>query len=65
MSSSSPKHTTEKIQLVNELHKPARRNYPRRRTIIKGLDDLWQSDLAEMGNYAKDNRQCGWENKEV
>ncbi|KAJ8914337.1 hypothetical protein NQ315_011325 [Exocentrus adspersus] len=48
MSSSSSKHTTEKIQLVNELHKPARKNYPRRRTIIKGLDDLWQSDLAEM-----------------
>ncbi|KAJ8912226.1 hypothetical protein NQ315_009050 [Exocentrus adspersus] len=57
MSSSSSKHATEKIQLVNELHKPARKNYPRRRTIIKGLDDLWQSDLAEMGNYAKDNRQ--------
>ncbi|KAJ8913146.1 hypothetical protein NQ315_006064 [Exocentrus adspersus] len=48
MSSSSSKHATEKIQLVNELHKPARKNYPRRRTIIKGLDDLWQSDLAEM-----------------
>ncbi|KAJ8915419.1 hypothetical protein NQ315_003179 [Exocentrus adspersus] len=46
--SSSSKHTTEKIQLVNELHKPARKNYPRRRTIIKGFDDLWQSDLAEM-----------------
>ncbi|KAJ8914355.1 hypothetical protein NQ315_011343 [Exocentrus adspersus] len=55
--SSSSKHTTEKIQLVNELHKPARKNYPRRRTIIKGFDDLWQSDLAEMGNYAKDNKQ--------
>ncbi|KAJ8914868.1 hypothetical protein NQ315_014881 [Exocentrus adspersus] len=41
MSSSSSKHATEKIQLVNELHKPARKNYPRRRTIIKGLDDLW------------------------
>ncbi|KAJ8909513.1 hypothetical protein NQ315_012837 [Exocentrus adspersus] len=48
MSSSSSKHATEKIQLVNELHKPARKNYPRRRTIIKGLDDLWQSDLVEM-----------------
>ncbi|KAJ8914482.1 hypothetical protein NQ315_002754 [Exocentrus adspersus] len=47
MSSSSSKHATEKIQL----------NYTRRRTIIKGLDDLWQSDLAEMRNDAKDNRQ--------
>lgn len=27
----------EKIEVVNELHKDARKNYPRRRTIIKGL----------------------------
>lgn len=46
----------EKIQLVNELHKPARKNYPRRRTIIKGLDDLWQMDLAEMRPYASQNK---------
>ncbi|KAJ8914694.1 hypothetical protein NQ315_017393 [Exocentrus adspersus] len=48
MSSSSSKHATEKIQL-KELSTQA--------YYIKGLDDLWQSDLAEMGNYAKDNRQ--------
>ncbi|KAJ8916433.1 hypothetical protein NQ315_014646 [Exocentrus adspersus] len=41
-------HSKEKIQLVNELHIAARKNYPRRRTIIKGLDDLWQMDLAEI-----------------
>ncbi|XP_057671341.1 uncharacterized protein LOC130903096 [Diorhabda carinulata] len=45
-----------RIQLVKELHKPIGRNYPRRRTIIKGLDDLWQMDLAEMIPYAKHNR---------
>ncbi|XP_056645123.1 uncharacterized protein LOC130450641 [Diorhabda sublineata] len=44
-----------RIQLVKELHKPIRRNYPRRRTIIKGLDDLWQMDLAEM-RPARHNR---------
>lgn len=44
-----------KEQVVNELHKPARKNFRRRRIIIKGLDDLWQADLAEMGNYVKDN----------
>ncbi|KAJ8909474.1 hypothetical protein NQ315_014891 [Exocentrus adspersus] len=49
-------HSKEKIQLVNELHKAARKNYPRRRTIIKGLDDLWQMDLAEMRQYASQNR---------
>jgi len=45
-----------KEQVVNELHKPARKNFKRRRITIKGLDDLWQADLAEMGNYAKDNK---------
>jgi hypothetical protein len=33
-------HPKEKVQLVNELHKPIRRNFKRRSTIIKGLDDL-------------------------
>lgn len=47
--------TSEKIQLVNELHKPTRKNFKRRRIVIKGIDDLWQADLAEMCNYAKDN----------
>lgn len=49
-------NSKEKIQLVNELHKPIRRNFSRRRTIIKGFDDLWQSDLAQMDLYAKSNR---------
>lgn len=45
-----------KRQIVEELHKPARRNFPRRKTIIKGYGDLWQIDLAEMQPYAKENR---------
>lgn len=49
-------HSKEKTQLVNELHKPVRIHFKRRRTIIKGLDDLWQMDLAEMGNYARENK---------
>lgn len=49
-------HSKEKIQLIKELHRPIRRNFPRRRTIIKGLDDLWQSDLAQMDLYARANK---------
>lgn len=45
-----------KQRVVNELHKPARRRFPRRKTIVKGIDDLWQCDLAEMQQYAKTNR---------
>lgn len=45
-----------KKQVVHELHKPARRNFPRRRTVIKGFDDLWQADLAEFIPYARENK---------
>lgn len=47
----------EKRQVVEELHKPARKNFDRRRTIIRGLGDLWQADLAQMDRYAKDNNK--------
>lgn len=45
----------EKLKIVNELHKTARKNFIRRRTIIKGYRDLWQIDLAEMQQYANEN----------
>ena len=46
----------ERVQLVNELHAPARRNFQRRHVVIRGYDDLWQADLVEMRPYAKQNR---------
>lgn len=45
-----------KEQLVNELHKPIRRNFKRRRVILKGINDLWQADLVEMIPYSTNNR---------
>lgn len=42
--------------LVHELHKPARRNFPRRQTVLKGIHDLYQADLVEMKPYSKINR---------
>lgn len=47
---------TSKETVAHELHKPARKNYKRRRVIIKGLHDLWQADLVEMQPYAKSNK---------
>ena len=46
----------ERIQLVDELHAPARRNFPRRPVVTRGYDDLWQADLVEMRAYATRNR---------
>ncbi len=48
--------SAEKRGIVEELHKPARRNYPRRKVRILGLFDLWQADLVEMQPYASVNK---------
>ena len=48
--------SSEKRGLVEELHKPARRNYQRRKVRILGLFDLWQADLVEMIPYASVNK---------
>ena len=49
-------HSLEKRQLVNELHAPARKNFPRRHVIVRGYDDLWQADIVEMRPYSRFNR---------
>ena len=46
----------EKLQLVKELHKPARKNYQRRHGDIRGIDETWQVDLVEMQSYEKENK---------
>lgn len=46
----------EKRRLVRELHAPARRNFPRRRVLVHGRDDLWQADIVEMRPYARLNK---------
>lgn len=43
-------------QVVNELHKPALKNYRRRRVIMRGINDLLQADLVEMIPYAQINK---------
>lgn len=45
-----------KRDIVNELHKPARINYERRKVVIKGLNELFQADLVEMIPHAKFNK---------
>lgn len=43
-------------KIVNELHKSARINFPRRNTVLKGLNDLYQADLIEVIPYSKINK---------
>ena len=37
------------------LHKPIRRRFKRRKTIVGGIDYQWQADLADMKHLAKQN----------
>lgn len=43
-------------QIVNELHKAKRKNFLRRKVILKGIDDLFQADLVEMIPFARQNK---------
>ena len=37
------------------LHKPARRNFRRNKTVVGHIDQQWQADLADMQGLAKEN----------
>ena len=43
-------------RLAEELHKPIRRNFPRRRVVVKHIDNTWCSDLVEMQKFSKWNK---------
>ena len=46
----------ERRKIIDELHKPAMRNYPRRKFEYRDIDETWQADLVEMQPYAKENK---------
>ncbi|XP_070154028.1 uncharacterized protein [Polyergus mexicanus] len=48
--------SAKKRKLVEELHASARRNFPRRRVVVRGYDDLWQADVVEMRPYTRLNK---------
>lgn len=41
--------------VVHEIHKQARKNFPRRHVIMKDIDDLWQADLIDMQSLSREN----------
>lgn len=45
-----------KHQVVNELHRSARKNFQRRHVQMRGLNETFQADLIEMIPYAKENK---------
>ena len=43
-------------QLADELHKPIKRNFTRRRVIANHIDEIWASDLVKMQQLSKWNK---------
>ena len=42
--------------LADELHKPIKRNFTRRRVIVNHVDEIWAADLVEMQQLSKWNK---------
>lgn len=47
--------STIKKEIVDELMAPARIRFKRRKTVLKGIHDLWQIDLLHFKQYARFN----------
>lgn len=45
-----------KLQVVNEIHRYARKNFQRRKFTMYGIGDTLQADLIEMQPYKRENR---------
>jgi len=41
---------------LEELHAPARKNFPRNHVVVRGYDDLWQADIVEIHPYSCFNK---------
>ena len=46
----------KKKDLAEELHKPIRRKFKRRRVLVNGIDKIWAADLVDMQAFSKFNR---------
>ena len=43
-------------EIANELHKPVRKHFKKRRVISKHFDDIWAADLVDMQYYSRSNK---------
>ena len=44
------------IDLAEDLHKPIRRQFKKRRVSVNGKDRIWAADLVDMQVFSKFNR---------
>ena len=46
--------------LTEELHKPAKRKFKKRRVLVNGIDKIWAADLADMKKLSKVNNEVNF-----
>lgn len=52
--------TDIKRQIINELHRPARKTFLRRHVEMRGINDLYQIDLIEMRSFSRTNKNYNY-----
>ena len=52
---SAAKSTEWSEQLANELHKPIKRHFKKRKVYVKNIDEIWAADLVDMQHFAEHN----------
>ena len=43
-------------ELADELHKPIRKKFKKRRVFANGVDAIWAADLVDMQSFSKNNK---------
>lgn len=46
----------DNIHIAEELHKPIKRKFKRRRVMVFNIDDIWSADLKDMQSLSKSNK---------
>ncbi|KAK3718082.1 hypothetical protein QZH41_005715 [Actinostola sp. cb2023] len=47
-------------QTTHQIHRPSRKNYPRRAFVVHSIDEMWQLDLSDMQWYKGQNDGHAW-----
>ena len=50
----------KKKDLAEELHKPIKRKFKKRRVLVNGIDKIWAADLVDMQAFTKFNRSVNY-----
>ena len=47
-------------ELAEELHRPAKRKFQKRKVLVSGIDKIWAADLADLSAFREDNNKVNF-----